>query len=70
MNCEMMDRLLMIEQEREQQEFNNWLDKLQRREELINKIDLKEIDMITTYWKPEEAVRCLSNILTSIVRMK
>lgn len=70
MNYEMMDMLAMKEQEKEQQEYNDWLDKVQRRDELINKIDLREIDTITAYWKPEEAVRFLSNILTAIVRMK
>lgn len=70
MKYEMMDMLTMKEQEKEQKEYNDWLDKVQRRDELINKIDLKEIDTITAYWKPEEAVRFLSNILTSIVGVK
>ena len=70
MNYDMMNMLAMNEQEDEQQEFDCWLDKAQRREELINKIDLDEINMIATYWKPTEAVRCLSNILTAIVRIK
>ena len=37
----MMDMLAMKEQEKEQQEYNDWLDKVQRRDELINKIDLR-----------------------------
>lgn len=65
---------IMEEQRREEEcmemEFNDWLDRAQKREEFINSIDLAEIDCITNYWKPTEAVRYLSSLVNTIVTMK
>ena len=75
MAMDMIEILEMMEEERLQEEymemeFNDWLDKVQKREEFISKIDLEEIDCITNYWKPTEAVRYLSKLVTTIVTIK
>ena len=62
MAMDMIEILEIMEDKRREDEcmemeFNDWLDKAQKREEFINSIDLAEIDCITNYWKPTEAVR-------------
>lgn len=74
MAMDMIEMLEMMEQERLEEEymemqFNDWLEKAQKREDFINKIDLAEIECITNYWKPTEAVRFLSKLVTTIVTM-
>ena len=67
---DMIERLEMMEEKYMEIEFNDWLDKVQKREDFINRIDLEEIDCITNYWKPTEAVRYLSRLINTIVTMK
>ena len=74
MAMDMIEILEMMEQEKLEQEymeteFNDWLEKAQQREDFINSIDLAEIECITNYWKPTEAVRFLSRLVTTIVNM-
>ncbi len=74
MAMDMIEILEMMEQEKLEQEymeteFNDWLEKAQKREDFINSIDLAEIECITNYWKPTEAVRFLSRLVTTIVNM-
>lgn len=75
MAIDMIEMLEMQEQERLEQEymemeFNDWLEKAQKREDFINNIDLAEIECIKNYWKPTEAVRYLSRLVNTIVTMK
>ncbi|HBF6648937.1 hypothetical protein [Romboutsia timonensis] len=74
MSMDMIEILEIMEEQRREEEymemqFNDWLDKVQKREEFINSIDLAEIECITSYWKPTEAVRYLSRLVTMIVTM-
>ncbi|MDY3002343.1 MAG: hypothetical protein SOR73_11850 [Romboutsia timonensis] len=70
MDMDMIEILEMMEEKYMEIEFNDWLDKVQKREDFINRIDLEEIDCITNYWKPTEAVRYLSRLINTIVTMK
>lgn len=75
MAMDMIEILEIMEDKRREDEcmemeFNDWLDKAQKREEFINSIDLAEIYCITNYWKPTEAVRYLSRLVNTIVNMK
>ena len=70
MDMDMIEILEMMEEKYMEVEFNDWLDKVQKREDFINRIDLEEIDCITNYWKPTEAVRYLSRLINTIVTMK
>lgn len=70
MDVDMIEILEMMEEKYMEIEFNDWLDKVQKREDFINRIDLEEIDCITNYWKPTEAVRYLSRLINTIVTMK
>ena len=74
MSMDMIEILEIMEEQRREEEymemqFNDWLDKVQKREEFINSIDLAEIECITSYCKPTEAVRYLSRLVTMIVTM-
>ncbi|MCG3584654.1 hypothetical protein L9Z42_14620 [Clostridioides difficile] len=70
MDMDVIEILEMMEEKYMEIEFNDWLDKVQKREDFINRIDLEEIDYITNYWKPTEAVRYLSRLINTIVTMK